>query len=102
MRNAWSRAMVRGAWLLASILGSSAGFCEQMNLREFGQPDGLGNLALNALQQDAQGFLWAGTDNGLYRHDGQRIERVATQELRRVAALASGGGHLWILSDTAS
>ena len=100
MRNAWSRAMVRGAWLLASILGSSAGFCEQMNLRELGQPDGLGNLALNALQQDAQGFLWAGTDNGLYRHDGQRIERVATQELRRVAALASGGGHLWILSDT--
>ncbi|WP_143742370.1 ligand-binding sensor domain-containing diguanylate cyclase [Roseateles chitinivorans] len=100
MRNAWSRAMVRGAWLLASILGSSAGWCEQMNLQEFGQPEGLGNLALNALQQDEQGFLWAGTDNGLYRHDGRRIERIATQELRRVAALASDGGHLWIVSDT--
>jgi diguanylate cyclase (GGDEF)-like protein len=100
MRNAWARAIARAAWLLALIAGSPAGRCEQMNLQEFGQPDGLGNLALNALQQDAQGFLWIGTDNGLYRHDGQRIERVATQELRRVIAMASAGGHLWVLSES--
>jgi len=100
MRNAWCRAIARAAWLLAAIAGSPAARGEQMNLQEFGQPDGLGNLALNALQQDAQGFLWIGTDNGLYRHDGQRIERVATQALRRVISMASAGGHLWVLSES--
>ncbi|MDH0865935.1 diguanylate cyclase [Mitsuaria sp. GD03876] len=100
MSTGWIRAIVGGAVLLASILAPSTGRGERMNLLEFGQAEGLGNLALHALQQDPRGFLWIGTDNGLYRHDGQRIDRIATQELRRVFALSAAGENLWIVADS--
>ena len=32
--------------------------------------DGLSDEGVNALVQDAQGFLWIGTDDGLNRYDG--------------------------------
>ena len=100
MWNALGRAIVCGAWLLVSILGSPAARAEYMNLQEFGQADGLGNLALNALQQDSQGFLWIGTDNGLCRYDGARIDRIGTQELRRVSSLSAAGSNLWVVSES--
>ena len=31
--------------------------------------DGLGNLNINAIVQDRAGFLWIGTENGLFRYD---------------------------------
>jgi streptogramin lyase len=41
--------------------------------RSYGLEDGLANLGVYAIAQDAQGFLWAGTDDGLYRYDGHRF-----------------------------
>jgi|GEM_PF-1712541 len=41
--------------------------------RDFGQKDGLGNLSVEVLYQDSAGFLWVGTENGLFRHDGRRF-----------------------------
>jgi ligand-binding sensor domain-containing protein len=34
---------------------------------------GLGKLRINLLLQDRVGFIWAGTDRGVYRFDGQRF-----------------------------
>lgn len=68
-----------------------------MSLREFGQADGLDNLAVTALAQDGEGAIWIGTDNGLYRHDATRMVRVGLEEgVNGVWALAAGPRGLWI------
>ncbi|PZO53291.1 MAG: hypothetical protein DCF16_07420 [Alphaproteobacteria bacterium] len=52
-----------------------------------------------AIAQTPDGFLWLGANNGLYRFDGVRFERVAehllpSPSIRALAATPSGG--LWI------
>lgn len=42
-------------------------------LRVFGDGDGLRNLVIVSITQDAQGALWLGTDDGVYRYDGERF-----------------------------
>src|SRR5204863_6175428 len=46
--------------------------------------DGLANLNVNCILQDRQGFLWIGTENGLFRYDGSRF-----QEFGYAAGLAN-------------
>jgi ligand-binding sensor domain-containing protein len=40
----------------------------------YGQAEGLTNLAPLTLLQDHTGFLWAGTQNGLFRYDGSHFD----------------------------
>ncbi|HJV48622.1 MAG TPA: diguanylate cyclase [Geothrix sp.] len=42
--------------------------------RSYGQQEGLGNLAVFSMAQDAKGFLWAGTEDGLFRYDGHSFQ----------------------------
>lgn len=44
----------------------------------YGRDDGLEALNVEALLQDRMGFLWLGTDSGLYRFDGRRFVRMGT------------------------
>lgn len=65
--------------------------------RSYGFQDGLEDLSVNALAQTADGFLWAGTDSGLFRFDGQRFERRdLPQGYEYITALLAGkDGRLW-------
>ncbi len=58
---------------------------------------------INRIAQTTDGFLWLGTDNGLFRFDGQSFDRISTVLRRTVSpgtqinalqAVADGG--LWI------
>jgi signal transduction histidine kinase/ligand-binding sensor domain-containing protein/ActR/RegA family two-component response regulator len=42
--------------------------------------DGLGNLSVNCLLQDRSGFLWIGTESGLYQYDGSRFWQFGPKE----------------------
>jgi diguanylate cyclase (GGDEF)-like protein len=42
--------------------------------RSYGQDDGLSNLAVYGIAQGADGFLWVGTDDGVYRYDGHAFK----------------------------
>jgi diguanylate cyclase (GGDEF)-like protein len=53
---------------------------QQLPLRYLTQQDGLGNLTVNALAQDHTGYLWVGTDNGLFRYNGAEFQRYAKDE----------------------
>lgn len=44
--------------------------------RSFSGKDGLSNDFVRTVYQDGKGQIWIGTDNGLYRFMGERIERV--------------------------
>jgi signal transduction histidine kinase len=59
---------------------------------------GMPSRNVRAIAQDGDGFLWFGTDAGLVRYDGQRVERVALDRSHgEVLALAAGSdGRLWV------
>ncbi|WP_338846936.1 two-component regulator propeller domain-containing protein [Massilia sp. W12] len=44
------------------------------------KPDAIPNGIVSALSQDAQGWLWVATQNGLLRYDGYRFERFVSRE----------------------
>ncbi|MEP6994127.1 MAG: diguanylate cyclase [Acidobacteriota bacterium] len=41
--------------------------------RTYGEEEGLSDLSVECVIQDRTGFLWAGTDDGLFRFDGRRF-----------------------------
>jgi len=48
--------------------------------RSYGTEAGLGNLAAMRLAQDAAGFLWVATQDGVYRYDANRFVRFGLDE----------------------
>ena len=48
--------------------------------RTYGTEAGMGNLAAMRLAQDAAGFLWVATQDGVYRYDGNRFARFGLGE----------------------
>ncbi len=66
-------------WLCWLALAGSAQ-AQQYVFRVFRQPEGLKNIAVEALARDREGFLWAGTENGLFRLTGSTFERFGTEE----------------------
>jgi len=73
---------------------------QQMSLQEFGQADGLQDLAVTSLAQDAAGFIWVGTQNGVFRFDGVRFERIGVDEkIASITAIVADGARTWIAAD---
>jgi len=60
------------AWIPRVSLG------QQYSFRDY--VDGLGNLSVNCLLQDRSGFLWIGTESGLYQYDGSRFWQFGLKE----------------------
>ena len=48
--------------------------------RTYNAEQGLTSLAITQLSQDAQGFLWVGTEDGLYRYDGSRFQAYSLKQ----------------------
>jgi diguanylate cyclase (GGDEF)-like protein len=51
---------------------------QRYSFREYIQ--GLGNQNITSIQQDRIGYLWMGTQNGLYRYDGSQFQRYGAAE----------------------
>ncbi len=65
---------------LACLALSAPVSAQQYSFRYYGAEDGLTNAAVKVLFQDRAGFLWAGTENGVFRYDGQRFQRYGPAE----------------------
>ncbi len=65
------------ALMLLSLGGVT--FAQRETFRHYGQEAGLNNLAVNCLAQDRTGFLWVGTEDGLYRDEGGWFQRFGTE-----------------------
>ena len=65
-----------------------AGNAQQYSFRHYGIADGLQNLAVLSLAQDRAGYIWAGSEGGLYRYDGSHF-RLMAGPLRRMALSGS-------------
>jgi ligand-binding sensor domain-containing protein/signal transduction histidine kinase len=68
--------------------------------RAFSSNDGLTNDFVRTVQQDSHGQIWIGTDNGLFRMKGERMERMDnTTSIPPVAVHAiheDRRGQLWV------
>jgi signal transduction histidine kinase/ligand-binding sensor domain-containing protein/ActR/RegA family two-component response regulator len=52
----------------------------QLTFRVFAGVDGLRNLVISSIVQDGDGFLWIGTDDGVYRFDGEQFTHFSIAE----------------------
>ena len=52
----------------------------RFSVSRFEDQHGLGAVTATAVAQDAQGFLWIGTQTGLYRYDGTRAKKMLEVE----------------------
>ncbi len=68
--------------------------------RTYGPSDGIPNIYILSLLQDRHGFLWAGTENGVYRFDGARFQayglRDGLQSTSISRMLEDDDGTLWV------
>ena len=54
------------------MLGAPCASAQKLSLRHYDMPDGLAQGTVQAIHQDAKGYLWFGTSEGLSGFDGCR------------------------------
>ena len=64
--------------LVALGFSASSLFAQQFSFSS--ATTGLGNLNVNAIAQDRSGYLWVGTENGLYRYDGREFRQFGASD----------------------
>src|SRR5260370_18321153 len=70
-----ARFSLRTIWIVACLLAFvSRMHAQEYIFRSFRQAEGLKNLAVRALAIDRPGFLWVGTENGVYRFLGSGFD----------------------------
>ena len=101
------RKLVRVAIVaLACIFSGTAFATPPLSVQRYSLEEGLSQQAVNAIVQDADGFMWFGTEDGLNRFDGYefrqlRHERGDNQTLPNgwISSLIAGEDGLWIATD---
>jgi len=95
-----SRSGIVSISIIAALSCPALCIAQRYPFKQYGPAEGLSNLNVNVLLQTHAGFLWAGTENGLFRYDGLRFERVSlgTDGLSgNVLALhEDAGGLVWV------
>src|SRR6266567_6246406 len=90
-------AVLTAACLLSMPLPGAA---QVVSFKTYGQNEGLNNLAVNAMLQDRDGFLWFATQNGVFRYDGRMFRSYkkegGLQGLRGQSLYESADGTLWV------
>ena len=91
-------------WAVFALLAHADLLAQRSTYRQYGVADGLTNLSVNCLLQDHTGYIWVGTDNGLFRYDGDRFreyghaEGLPNAEIRDLAE--SPDGVLWVAMES--
>jgi diguanylate cyclase (GGDEF)-like protein len=82
----------------------AVGHAQRYTFGNYTQDQGLGDLNVHSVFQDREGFLWAGTEGGLFRYDGRRFETVALGAKGYTAYITNiaqdAGGRIWVAADT--
>ncbi len=89
--------------VLATALWVSAAWAERWTFHEYTPADGLAQLYVNCMSEDAEGFLWIGTQAGLNRFNGSTFETFTVNQglqgdwIHDIEPAARGG--MWIASN---
>ncbi len=73
---------------------------QRYSFKTYGEEQGLTDLAVQCSAQDKTGFLWVGTQNGLFRYDGEAFRQFGIENglpSGRIESLhVSPDGTLWV------
>ncbi len=69
-----------GAWTMLAVLLSACAFAQHSTFRQYDAADGLTDMTVYSLLQDHVGYIWVGTDNGLFRYDGSRFQAFRDED----------------------
>ena len=98
MKVRWDRWLRRMAAL--ALLAPALASAQQVPLQYYGQQDGLANLAVSAMARDHDGYLWVGTENGLFRFNGASVQRegqdAGVDQAPVTALLVDRDNRLWV------
>jgi diguanylate cyclase (GGDEF)-like protein len=92
--------------LLVGVFSCVAQATPPLSVQRYSLEEGLSQQAVNAIVQDAEGFMWFGTEDGLNRFDGYefrqlRHDRGDSQTLPNgwISSLVASEDGLWIATD---
>jgi signal transduction histidine kinase/CheY-like chemotaxis protein/streptogramin lyase len=74
----WKQSSIRS--LVLSLALSITGLAQQYSFRQYGAAEGLQNMVVLSLAQDHAGYIWVGSEAGLYRYDGTRFHLLGPAE----------------------
>ena len=90
--------------ILIAVAGASCLSAQRYSFKFYGEDEGLQDLRVQAVLQDRAGFLWVGTQNGLYRYDGSRFTGFGKTEGLPGASIESlyesRDGTFWVGTQT--
>ncbi|MBI2380147.1 MAG: diguanylate cyclase [Gammaproteobacteria bacterium] len=103
-RRIWQGFATLSLWLLLMVGSSAAGENLPLKFQRYGLEQGLSQSVVTQIVQDARGFLWLGTQDGLNRFDGYgfRYYRHSHDQPDSLAAnfisalLVDSHGRLWV------
>ncbi|MES2298854.1 MAG: two-component regulator propeller domain-containing protein [Pseudomonadota bacterium] len=96
-------------WILLCCLlcvGGQAAPSRMLRFEQLNVEQGLAQESVLAIAQDADGFMWLGSQAGLSRFDGYRVTVFKTGDARSIAANwvrvlhVDRGGHMWVGTDS--
>lgn len=76
-------------------IGFSRLAAQDLRFQHLTTDHGLSDNAINCVYQDRAGFLWIGTERGLDRYDGQRVDAVSGSGFAIAAITEDAQGMLW-------
>ena len=74
------RARCASTTVAAALALAITAAAQEYEFRTYGSAEGLRNLVVLSLAQDHTGYIWAGTEGGLYRYDGTRFRLMGQAE----------------------
>lgn len=85
-------------------LAVASAFAQQYAFHEYGEDEGLNSLTANCILQDHRGFVWVGTENGLYVFDGSSFSRIGADQGLTNSFVTSihedASGELWVATNS--
>src|SRR3954454_3336384 len=72
--------MIRALLSLWLVLFVPSTYGQRYTFQAYGPQQGLTNLTPQCILQDRTGFLWVGTQNGLFRYDGSQFARFSQED----------------------
>ncbi len=87
----WLSILLLALGLGFPLMARWAGPAGVYGFRSLGSEQGLTNTAVKALAQDGDGFLWVGTEDGLFRLEGNQFRRFGEEQGLFSSRIADNG-----------
>ncbi|MEP6897653.1 MAG: diguanylate cyclase [Rhodanobacter sp.] len=92
-------------WSGACALSMATAHAQQFSMQAYGRKSGLESQTVNVMFQGSRGFIWAGTEMGLYRFNGSSFERLGKEEGFATGEFVNAiteddSGQLWVATQS--